>query len=297
MSGVSAVDAALEGVRLIRAKPRVVLLWALYYFAFLIVLEGIAYFTLGGHMAELLAAMREPPTEPTALERLIHTVTPFILIAGAAGAVFQSMFTAAIYRKVLNPDEAHSGLRLGLDELRLLAVFALLLLLPAAMVFVDTYLFLVTASLPDNMLTVTFVALAVIATWVAVVVALVRLSLVGAATISLGRLAIPEGWRLSAGHFARLLGAYVLATALSVLTLAVMNFVARVVFGVVGRLLSRGAATHGAGTATLIASLALEIVVALVVACSYVILLAPPAAAYLALAGETLEPEGAAQAD
>ena len=297
MAGLSAVNAALEGVRLIRAKPRVVLLWALYYFAFLIVLEGIAYFTLGGHMTELLAAMRNSPTEPTALERLIHTVMPFILIGGAAFAVFQAMFTAAVYRKVLSPDEVHSGLRLGMDELRLLAVFALLLSLPAAMVFVDTYLFLVTASLPDNMLTVAFVALAVIATWVAVAVGLVRLSLAGAASVALGRLAIGDGWRLAGGNFARLLGAYLLATALSFLTLGVMNLVVRVVFGVIAGVVGRGAASHGSGPTILVASLVLEVVVALIVACSYVILLAPPAAAYAALTGETVEPEGAVGGD
>jgi len=287
MAGISATDAALEGVRLIRAKPKVVLLWALYYFAFLLILEFIAYLTLGGHMSELLAAMRDPPTEPTASERLIHTVTPFIVIAGSSVAVFQAMFTAAIYRNILRPDDPRAGLRLGLDELRLLAVFGLLMVVLMAMIFVDKYLILVTASLPDNMFTVAFVALAVVASWSVVVVVLVRLSLLGAATIARKRFAFEEGWRLTAGQFTRLLGAYVMATVLSVVLLALMNFVVGVVFGLVRHLV---APMVGGGGATLAASLVLEAIVALIVAGSYVVLLAPPAAAYAALTDAATEP-------
>ena len=291
MAGFSVIDAALEGVRLTREKPRTVLLWGAYYIAFLIVLEFIAYYTLGGQSTQLLATMRTPPTEPAALQRLINTVLPFMLAAGAVGLLFQAMLTAAIYRHILRPGEPRSGLRFGMDELRLLAVFGVLLLVLVAMVFVVQMAVLTTAGLPDTAPSVFFADLVVLASWCAGAAVLVRLSLSGAATIARKRLAIMDGWRLTQGQFWRLLVTYALATVLSLVVL----FLMQVVLGAVFELLNHvpGMAVGGpggGGPAALVASLVLVVLVSLIGTCFHVILLAPPASAYAALTGGAAEP-------
>ena len=286
MAGFSVIDAALEGIRLTREKPRIVLLWGLYYVGFIIVLGLIAYATLGAHMSELVTSMQKPPSDPLAWQKLITTVAPFVNIAGPVGMVFQAMFTAAIYRRILRPEDPRMGLRLGMDELRLLAVFALLALVLMAMVFVVQLVVLVTAALPDTPVSVLFGALLMVGGWCAGVVALVRLSLVGAATFAMKRLAVVEGWRLTRHEFWRLFLTYVMATALSVVVLILMQFLLGVIFEVLFRVtgVSVGA---GGGPPAMVAFLVLEAVAALIATCAYVILQSPPAAAYAALARPT----------
>ena len=283
MAGFSVIDAALEGIRLTREKPRVVLLWGLFYVGFVVVLGLIAYLTLGAHMSELVTSMQKPPTDPLAWQRLITTVAPFVNIAGPVGMVFQAMFTAAIYRRILRPEDPRAGLRLGLDELRLLAVFALLVLVLMAMVFAVQLVVLITAALPDNAVSVLVGALLMVGSWCAGVVVLVRLSLVGAASFASGRLAIVEGWRLTRDRFWPLFLTYLLATALSVVVLILMNSLLSAVFEVLFRV--TGIAVGG-GPAGMAAFLVLEAIAALIATCSYVILQSPPAAAYAALAAE-----------
>ena len=287
MAGFSVIDAALEGIRLTREKPRVVLLWGLYYIAFTIVLLIVASVTLGGHTAELLAAMRKPPAEPVALQRLFMRVAPFFLIGTVLGTVFQAMLTAAIYRQILRPDDLQGGLRLGKDELRLLGVFGLLLLVLVAMLFIVVVAEIATAGLPDTAPSLLVANMAVLASWFAGVTVLVRLSLCGAATIARQRLAIIDGWRLTKGRFWRLLATYALAAVLSAVVLFLMNFVLQAIFQVATQVSGMAGGGVGGGPIAIVASLLVEVFLAFAITCFYVILLAPPASAYAALAGET----------
>ena len=286
MSGFSVIDAALEGIRLTREKPRVVLQWGLYYIGFIVVLGVIAYLTLGGHMSELLARMRKPTSDPAEMEKLVTTVAPFLNIAGPVGLLFQAMFTAAVYRRILRPEDARSGLRIGMDEVRLLAVFALLVLVVMVMGFVITLIDVVSAGLPENPISVLFGALLRVSSLCAAVVVLTRLSLVGAASFAQRRLALVDGWRLSHDQFWRLLGSYVLATALALVVLVLMQFVLGVVFVVLQAATGIVVGGPRAGPAAVVAFMVLEAFASLIATCAYVILLAPPAAAYAALAGD-----------
>ncbi len=289
MAGFSVSDAALEGIRLTREKPRIVLLWGLYYIAFIVVMGVIAYLTLGPHMSDLLTRMSSPPKDPAAAERLIATVLPFLDIAGPVSLVFQAMFTAAIYRRVLRPDDGRAGLRLGMDELRQLAVIALFGLVLMGLLSILTMVDFITAGLPDNQLSVLFSALLRVAGLCAAVVLLVRLSLVGAASFAQHRLAILQGWRLSQGQVWRLLGAYLLATVLAVVVWFLMQFLLGLLFVVLhGATGLAPTGPQGGGPAAMIAFVVLEAFASLVATCAYVILLAPPAAAYAALAGEAV---------
>ncbi len=286
MASFSVIDAALEGIRLTREKPRIVLLWGLFYIGFIVVLGLIAYATLGAHMSELVTSMRKPPTDPVAAEKLITTALPFMSVAGPVSWVFMAMFTAAIYRRVLRPEDGPAGLRLGMDELRLLAVFALLCLVLMAMLSVLTLVDFVTAGLPDNQVSVVFSAMLRAASLCATIAVLTRLSLVGAASIAQRRIAIVEGWRLSAGHVLRLLATYLLATALALVVLILMQFVLGAVFMVLGGATGIVVGAPNGGPAAMAAFLVLQAFAALIATCAYVILQAPPAAAYSALAGE-----------
>jgi hypothetical protein len=279
MVGFSVIDAALEGIRLTREKPRVVLLWGLYYIAFILVLAVIAYLTLGAHMAELLTTMQHPPKDPAAMERLINTVSPFLNIAGPVGMVFQASFTAAIYRRILRPDDARTGLRLGLDELRLLGVFLILMFVTMAVIFAIQLAFVTTAGVPAPLAFAVLAAVLAASVWV-----LIRLSLVGSATYVRRRLSILESWRLTDGQSWRLLATYLLAGVLAVVVLLLMQVVVVKLFQIVQ--LVTGVSVAGGGPLALTAFAVLEAISALIATCAYVIVQAPPAAAYVALAGE-----------
>jgi hypothetical protein len=279
MVGFSVIDAALEGIRLTREKPRVVLLWGLYYIAFILLLLVIAYLTLGAHMAELLTTMQHPPNDQAAMQRLINTVSPFLNIAGPVGMVFQASFTAAIYRRILRPDDMRTGLRLGLDELRLLGVFLILMFTGMAALFAIQLAYVTTAGMPAPLAFAVLAAVLVASVWI-----FIRLSLVGSATYARRRLSILESWRLTDGQSWRLLASYLLAGALAVVVLLLMQFVVAVVFEGV-RVLT-GVMVGSGSPLALAAFVVLEVLSALIATCAYVILQAPPAAAYAALVGE-----------
>jgi hypothetical protein len=279
MVGFSVIDAALEGIRLTREKPRVVLLWGLYYIAFTLVLFVIAYVTLGVHMSELLTLMRNPPNDQAALQRLAVTVAPFLSVGMLAIVVFLSSLTSAIYRRVLRPDDARAGLRLGMDELRLLGVLSVLFLVVLIAAYGWQWALVLTAGLPIAVTYAVIAMVTVVAIWT-----LIRLSLMGPASFVRMRITIVESWRLTEGQSWRLFVSYLLAIALAVVVLLLMRFVVGAVFE--GVRIATGVSFKGGGPLAMTAFAVLEAILALIATCAYVILQAPPAAAYVALAGE-----------
>ena len=112
---------------------------------------------------------------------------------------------------------------------------------------------------------------------------IIRLSLVGSATYARRRLSILESWRLTDGQSWRLLATYLLAGALAVVVLLLMQFVVVKLFQIVQ--LATGVSVGGGSPVALTAFVVLEALSALIATCAYVIVQAPPAVAYAALVG------------
>jgi hypothetical protein len=115
MTPFSASDAALEGFNLVQRRWRVVLGWAgfnLLALVMLIVLTVMASFVV----AALTGEAKGPTTAVAGL------------VAGIGGLLAQAVLAAGVFRLEMRPEEpAFLHLRLGSDEMRLLAVWLITL--------------------------------------------------------------------------------------------------------------------------------------------------------------------------
>ncbi len=227
MIAYSASDAAIEGFRISRQSPRVILGWAL--FSFVASLAG-ALVTLAmpkEAAAALEAIANEQAPDGGALLEMLALASPILLI----GLLVQRMMDAAVYRLMLrSEDDRFAYLRLGADELRLTALrliyLVLAVLLIAVVQFAIVLLTLLMSAVGQG--AAVFVAsVGELASVIVAVVLAVRLSLASVITFQTGRLALFESWDATRGQFWSLLGVYALAlgsiVALGLLVLVVFT--------------------------------------------------------------------------
>lgn len=243
----SASEAAFSGFRAGREHFRTLLVWipilALLAFGMVAIMVVMA----GPNMAAMAAAGYEAETDPQAalaamapLFRMYAVLFPYML-------VYYAVLHAAVNRLMLRPsDKRLAYFALGADELRQLALMILMTL-----VFFGVYLLgvigivieagLLTAiskSLAPLGLTIGFIVLISV-----MVVLAVRLSLASAQTFATRRINLFGSWALTRGQFWPMLGAYVLAIILAIITytavFAILALIAVLVgggFGVMGRI-------------------------------------------------------------
>jgi hypothetical protein len=213
MTQFSPSDAALEGFRITRERPRALMIWAVFCFAVSIASVLISLMMPPEARAALEELQKNPGQPPTA-EALLSTLivlSPILLF----GLAVQCVMAAAVYRIMLRPGDSRYGyLRLGRSELRLMALTLIYLVLGIvllAAVQIAVGLVVVLASFAGEMaMGFVFSAVQLFALGLIFFVA-IRMSLAPVITFNLGRLAIFDSWALTRGQFWRLLGAYVLA--------------------------------------------------------------------------------------
>ena len=141
----SATDAAFEGFRLVRRNPLAVVAWALLY----AVLTLTTLFALSRSIGPLIAwseraeAVEGGSPTPAEVSEMLQAFGGILLNLGwilPVALVVGAMLSAAVARGVLNPRAGGFGyLRLGMDEVRVLAVtlvLSILMSLLAVIVFV-----------------------------------------------------------------------------------------------------------------------------------------------------------------
>lgn len=199
------MDAAVEGVRLIRREPKSVLAWMALWLAYFV---ATAIVVAMGRPVDL--HVRAGHTGLAALGERSGPIAPLFVI------VFLTLWactTLAAYRAVLRPkDRAFFFLRLGADEIRL----ALLTFVSALLVVIfggaPAYLLLVLfspfmqalPSLARSIATVGAVATFAVDVWLGV-----RLSLIAVETFAERRFHLTAYWPLAKGRFWYLLAVYV----------------------------------------------------------------------------------------
>ena len=280
MSNFSPTDAALEGVRLTRQRPKTILAWSAYYFAFTLVLFGVAYLTLGPHAQEMLQEMQRTQTDPEEAEKLFGQTLPFFAVGFPLLLLFMTMLISAIYRAVLGSDTKVTQFRLGRQEWRLAVLIVIAMLIVTGVLFLSNLLVGDIAAIGGSALTDILVAVVAIA---AILYFFVRLSLAGPATFSEEKLVVFRSWPLTHGHFWRLLGAYVLAGAICLVMFVLMLLVFSGLFGLFAQLTGltiTGLEAAASSPPVFIVALAWQAVYAFISTCCYVILLAPSAQAY-----------------
>ncbi len=211
MTGFSASDAALEGFRIARERPRVVMGWALFSLAASIA-GALITFTMpkeAGAALEAIASEQAPDAQ--SLAEMLLAASPILVV----GLLVQRMMDAAVYRLMLRDgDSRFAYLRLGPDELRLTALRLIYLVLAVLLISVVQFaivLLAIVASAFGQGPMVFVASVGELVTVGVVVTVAVRMSLASVITFQTGRLAIFESWEATRGQFWSLLGVYALA--------------------------------------------------------------------------------------
>lgn len=226
----SATDAALEGFRIARERPKAVLIWALASLA-LSVGSALLIVTMFGGLMTRMADM-ETSGDPQAAMAMMGQMGGFYLVMLPLGLLVMSVFTAAVYRAVLRPsDSAFGYLRLGADELRLAVVTFVLGLLSIVLSFaVIIVLSILSAIIGVGMIgaagngggvggmlsMIIMVIILYLIAGMAVLAFATKLSLAGPMTFAERRIRIFESWSATKGRFWSLFGCYLLAGILGI---------------------------------------------------------------------------------
>lgn len=288
----SATDAAFEGFRMVRRHPLAVVFWtALYLLAF------AAFFgVFGASLASMLASTETlQGTEPTPadLEGLSQTYLSLFALVAPLGLLLGAVLNAAVARAVVRPQDRSFGyLRLGMDELRVLAVT----LVMAIIIGVGTMVLFTVVGICVGLAAAVNVGLGWLTGIVlglgavaAVVWIMVRLSLAVPITVAERRISLFDSFGLTRGHSLSLLGMGVIAFIMSILVGMLMGVVALPLTMTTGGLEQLSALDGSSNLDVLRAAwpaiAAFVVVNALVSALQLAVLYAPFSAAYLGLKG------------
>jgi hypothetical protein len=214
MTSFSVTDAAFTGFRVVREQYRALIFWIPLAFVMSLGLNAV-FIAAGGRMVDLQALQTDPSQAMTVMTQL----APAFLAMATGAFLADAILYAAMNRVVLAPAHSAFGfLRLGADELRQLGIMLLL-----GVLFLGVYLGLAivttllaaVAALGGKTLGIIIAAIAVATALCVMVILAIRLSLVAAATFQTKKIDLRASWALTAGKFWPILGAYLLAGAMT----------------------------------------------------------------------------------
>jgi hypothetical protein len=225
----SATDAAFEGFRVVRRKPTVLLWWTGAYLAFMALVVGIGI----GPLVAMAGAMEalEGVTTPTPedMAPVMAALAGVMVLLFPLGLLFGAVLNAAVARSVLEPHKSAFGyLRIGADELRVLAVTLVLAILAFIVFGVMSFAGgviagLASVALGDAGWVAAFVvglALVAVGIWLAA-----RFSLAVPITLAEKRIAIFDSWGVTKGRVWAIIGMAILAF--------IMTIVVSILFSIV----------------------------------------------------------------
>jgi len=241
----SASDAAFEGFRLVRRHPLAVVFWSLAYLVFFALLFG----AFGAGLAEVMAAAKaiEDSNDFTvsSFQSLAQAYGTFVWLMIPLSLVAGGILNAAVARAVLRPaDSAFGYLRLGADELRVIAVSLILSLAMTAVAMVGFGvaggLAGLAVAIGQNALYLPVVLIGLATVAVLVWLAL-RLSLAVPITLAEKRIAPFASFALTKGKSLPLLGMGIIAFVMSLLVGLLVDIIGTPATLVVGDLDGLGA--------------------------------------------------------
>jgi len=279
---------AFEGFRIIRDRPGLVLAWTGFY---LLCLVAMILILLVPNIGTLAAV--EGGSGQRDLDQLLARFGAPILFVIPIAVAMPLMLVTAVYRAVLQPqDTAFAHLKIGADELRVLGMSVVVIVIFA----LASGLYGIAVVAAANRVgplhgVVTFagsIGGAALLAWL-----MVRLSLAGTMTFAEHHLRLGAAWRLTRGHFWRLLTTLVLSLVYAVIVVVMalsLSFLLAMVTGgftLLGELASPDLTDMTPGFAlAVLGQLLLQLAInTLLIVLVLVIFYAPPAAAYRQLKG------------
>jgi hypothetical protein len=284
---LSPVEAALEGLRVVRREP-----WAVAYWI------GVWAVALALVAVIRLATGALVPLKPSADGfNAVRRFGPLALVLAPTIFVLWVMTTATVYRAVLRPGEHGWHLfKLGPDEARIAALNGVATILLGFLGGVPAYLLLVLLNpifevapgFSRATAVVGFLSTILIDAWLAV-----RLSLLAVQTFATRSFPVDDYWGFARGHYWKLLASYLLV----VLEVFAFLAISLPVLAISGGLADAATQWHGGGLARSAALWLLVVVIALVTAVVFVVpivlVCGCQAFAYRAILDERAEPAGA----
>jgi hypothetical protein len=274
----SATDVAFEGFRITRERPLLVLGVTVFQLVVGIALSLAITYVSGRDPAALVTELMPRSAQVSEAEamRVLQELLPIYEVLIPALLVLGVVCCCAVYRAVLRPsDRALAFLMLGLSELRMLPVLLIYLVLTLL-----TPLALGVAVVLGSLggpLAVVLVPVFAIAVMCGVVWICVRLSFAGPSVFAERRIDLMAGWRETRGQVSKLLGAYLLALALA----AVVFLLGSLIIGAIATLITNGGVSVGGPFSP--GMILFALLQALLWTLIFLIVIAPPAAAYRAL--------------
>lgn len=207
MTRFSPSDAAMEGFRLTKEHPGVMLAWSAVYFGGILLIALVMMATLGPQFITLARKGQLTGDDLEAVASLLAQSWPAFLLVLLMTALLMSIVTAGVMRLVLRPTEhGFAHLKVGRTELKLTAANLLCIGLYAISVVVGL-VFTAGASQFGSFGAIVAVLLVVaFGGWIGV-----RLSLLLPTVFETGKISLREAWEKTRGHFWSLFGMIVLA--------------------------------------------------------------------------------------
>lgn len=251
MTKFSPSDAALEGFRLTKEHPLVMLAWSGVYFAGILIIAMVMMATLGPQFSEMVREGKLTSGQVEDLEAmsgLLAQSWPAFLVVLLMTALLMSIVAGGVMRLVLRPEaRGFAYLRFGRTELKLTAanliaigLYALSVLLGLVFTAGAAQLGSLAAALAVGL----FLAFAI---WIGV-----RLSLLLPVVFETGRVSLPLAWEKTKGRFWPLFGMIVMAVIFYVIVWILFSIIS---FAIV-QLAGGNAAIQNVGGLTPVAAIA-----------------------------------------
>lgn len=207
MHRFSPSDAAMEGFRLTKEHPGVMLAWSAVYFGGILLIAMVMMATLGPQFITLARKGQLSSSDLETVGDLLAASWPAFILVLLMTALLMSIITGGVMRLVLRPEEhGFAHLKLSRTELKLTAANLLCIGLYALSVVVGV-IFTAGAAQAGSIGAALAIGLVVVfGVWIGV-----RLSLLLPTVFETGQVSLRLAWSRTKGHFWQLFGMIVLA--------------------------------------------------------------------------------------